>query len=728
MKKFYLLLTILSLCVSVQAQKKNSDKGDKNKAPQNSAAAAETKTMRSIDFKVKPKVAELRDVEFPRYSETTLKNGLKVFVIEDHKQPTIAFRLQVGAGDAMDGTKNGLSYLMTNLIYKGTQKRSAAEVSNQIDSVGASLSSSSQGELMTISIDGLKRHSSLLLSIFADVVQNPLFPKEELDKMMPQVMAALKQERSNPASLSGALSRIVLYGKDHPSAQRRTEESLKAISLEDIRNFHERYVRPNNRATLAVVGDVSLNEIVPLLEKAFANWKPTTMAISQTPAPKPMPRGIYFVQRPGSVQTSLMCCSLIPGRKDESYEPLQLASSLLGSGFAGRLFKTLRETYSFTYTPFAAVTQGKYFNRFIAGADVRNAVTDSALMVLQSEIGKVADDAASDEEFNVIRTYEVGNYLMAFENSEYVASLLQNAEYLGLSPEYVKSYSKRLNAYTPFDAQKAAKKFIRPDQLYTIVVGSPDIAPVLAKYGRVYNYNLDLQPVGDNVEKVNMSPDELMKKVQQGIGGLDKMNAIKTLHVKATSIMSMGGKNVDGSGERKMKAPNKKYTGLKTPFGNQEYFVNGTKGWISMAGQPADEMDEKTLKSAITEAGPFYYAHLTELGYTCSITGKINGQIVVKATSPAGTMVEFYYDAQSYLLSRVDQTQETGQGPMTITERYENYTDISGVKLPLTEKMEIPNGISIVSKVSYEANVPFADTDFEPQTIAPMDINANPKR
>jgi predicted Zn-dependent peptidase/outer membrane lipoprotein-sorting protein len=703
------LLVLLS--AGAFAQKKTSDKKAKP-VPAAADAAPAPAAKAAPDFRKKPGVGEMREIEFPRYSEATLSNGLKVYVVEDHKQPTIAYRIQIGAGESLDGATPGLSYMMTNLIYKGTQKRTAAELSNSVDSVGANLSTNSQGELMTISLDGLKKHNALLLNIFADVIQNPLFPKEELDKLIPQVMASIKQERANPMALAGALSRIALYGKDHPSALRRTEQSVKSISIADIRAFHEKYVRPNNRACLTVVGDVSMNEILPQLEKAFANWKPNQLTITQMPAPKPMPRGVYFIQRPGSVQSSLVSCALVPGRKDEMYEPFSLATSVLGSGFAGRLFKTLRETYSFTYTPYAAVTQGKYFNRFFAGADVRNAVTDSAIMVLKREINKIATDVVPDDEFNALRMNELGNYLMTFERSDFVAGLLQNAEYLGMSPEYLKGYAKRLAAYSPYDAQRAASQYMRDDKQYLIVVGSPDIAPILAKYGRVFTYDLDLNPVGDNMEKVNLTVDELMKAVQKAMGGKEKMDAIQTMHVSVKTKISAGGREFDGSSDRKMKAPNKKVTTLTTPFGSQEIVVNGTNGWVSMMGQPAEEMDEKTRTSAIAEAGMFYYTQLPALGYTCEIKGKQNGLIHLHTTSPSKQTVDFYFDAATYLLRKVEQTQDSPQGPMTITESYDNFVDVAGVKLPSVEKLEM-QGMGFTSTSTYEINTPMEDSLFE---------------
>lgn len=334
MKTRVLLFSLLVLLgTGAYAQKKSADK--KSKPSPIAAPAAETPVVKpAIDFRKKPRVGEMREFEFPRYGEATLSNGLKVYVVEDHKQPTVAYRIQIGAGETLDGPSAGLSYMMTNLIYKGTQKRTAAEVSSAVDSVGANLSTNTQGELMTVSIDGLKKHNSLMLGIFADVIQNPLFPKEELEKLIPQVIAGIKQEKANPMALAGALSRYALYGKDHPNAQRRTEESVKKITVADIRAFHEKYVRPNNKACLTVVGDVTMNEILPQLEKAFANWKSSPLTMTQMPAPKPMPRGVYFIQRPGSVQSSIVACALVPGRKDEMYEPFSLATSVLEIGRA----------------------------------------------------------------------------------------------------------------------------------------------------------------------------------------------------------------------------------------------------------------------------------------------------------------------------------------------------------------------------------------------------------
>lgn len=707
---------VLAITSPVFAQKKKDDSKKKD-TPKVVKKGEEEKSV--IDFKIKPKVGEMRDLEFPQYSQATLKNGLKVIVIEDHKQPTISFRLQVRAGESLDGDKNGISYLMTNLLTKGTAKRNALDIAGQMDSVGASITTNTGGEMMTVSAEGLKKSTPLLLSIFADVVQNPTFPKEELDKLMPQVMASIQQEKSNPSQLAAALSRMVIYGKDHPSAMRRTEESVTKISVEDIRAFHEKYVRPNNLASLAIVGDVSLKEILPQLEMAFKRWSPnTSLNVPPLPPTKPMPKGVYFIHRPGSVQSTVLMCAPVPARKDDDYEKMYLATALLGNGFGGRLFKSLRETYSYTYTPFAFMTQGKYFNRFAAGADVRNAVTDSAIMVMQKEFARVVSEAATDEEFDLIKQVEVGNYLMTFEKSDFIASILQNADYLELSPEYMKGYAKRLSTGTPYDAQRAAMKYIRPDKCYLVVVGSPDVLPMLEKYGKVYNYDLDLKPLGENfgLEKVNMSANEVLAKYTDAIGGTQKIQAIQSLIRKAKVTLEAGGQKFTGSSVQKQKAPAKMYSLLDLPVTKQERWIADGKVMNRELNNPPGPLPADEAVFANDEANLFYVTKLPQLGYTCEVAGKKKGQIVMTIKKNKKEQ-QLYFDEKTFLLMRVERNEETPQGPLMITERYSDYTEVNGVKVPKIEKLELPGGVSITGENSFEVNTPIDDKDF----VAPQE-------
>jgi len=713
-----IILVVLAVTVSQaqpkQGQSKKSDKAPLIPVPEQVLSTPALEQPQAFDPRRRPTIEPLREYEFPRYEEATLKNGLKIYVIEDHRQPTIAFRLQVRAGETFDGAKPGLSSLMADLLTKGTRRRTALDIATALDSIGAELSASSGGELLTITASGLKKHMPLLLAIFSDVVINPAFPKEELDKFLPQVIASIKQEKSRPTQLAMALSRIVLYGPDHPSAQRRTEESVRSITPDDIRTFYNTYVRPNNGASLAIIGDVTLKEIVSQIEAAFRRWEPSPVDIKPLPQPKPLPRGVYVVERPGSVQSTIVLCGLAPGRKDPDYEKLDLAVELLGNGFSGRLFKTLRETYSFTYTPYAFVTQGKYFNRFVAGADVRTAVTDSAILVLRREVEKVANEPATEEEFAVIKQNLLGNYQMNFEQPWFVASLLQNANYLELPPEYFKAYPKRLVAYSPYDALAAAERYLQPRNWWLVVVGKPGIAKELERYGDVYRYDLDLKQVGSaEPESVSMSVEELLRRYTKAMGGDAALAAVQSIVKNSTVTLSAGGQQFNGTLTVKQKAPNKLYQRLSLPVIQQEEWIDGAEAWIKHGPEGAKPMPEELARNAKDRAVLFFVTKLPSLGYQCSIIGKRNGMIILRAIKD-GKESRFYFDEGTFLLRRTDYQQGPEDGGVTLSEFYEDYAPHNGIMLPQKERLESPM-FSIASTNTYEINVPISDDEFRPK-------------
>jgi zinc protease len=723
MRRFPLLLLLCGAVVLAPLpaqQKKQQPKKDTEQAPlipvpKEVLSPQALEAPKPIDPRVRPQIGELSEYEFPRYEEATLKNGLKIYIIEDHRQPTIGFRLQVRAGDAYDGSKPGTASLMADLLTKGTRKRTALDIASALDSIGASVNASTGGELLTVTGSGLKKHMALLLAIFSDIIINPTFPKEELDKLMPQVIANIKQRKSRPSELAMALSRMVLYGPNHPSAQRPTEESVKAITPEDIRTFHKTYVRPNNQASLAIVGDVTLKEIIPQIESAFRRWESAAVTVPELPKPQPMPRGVYFVERPGSVQSTILLCGLTPGRKDPDYEKLNLAIELLGNGFSGRLFKTLRETYSYTYTPYAFLTQGKSFNRFVAGADVRTAVTDSAIMVLRREVEKVANDPASEEEFSVIKQNVLGSYQMNFEQPWFVASILQGANYLELSEEYFKGYPKRIAAYSPYDALAAAERYLQPRNWWLVVVGKPDIAKELERWGELYRYDLDLKPIGSSgPEPVpSMSVDELLRRYVNALGGEEKLRSITTI-VKTSQIeLSAGGQSFAGSALIKQKAPNKLYQQLSLPVVQQEQWIDGTHAWMKQGMQPVQTMPDDLARAAIDRATMFYVAKLPALGYRCTLEGKRNGLIILRAEK-GGKENRYYFDETSFLLRRADHHQGPEDGGMTLIEYYDDYAPLDGILLPRSERLESPM-FSITSRNSYQLNVPLEDAEFEPK-------------
>ena len=209
---------------------------------------------------------------FPDYKQSILPNGLKIFVVENHREPTVTFRLLIKAGDAFDGVRPGLADTTAALLNRGTAKRTAAQFAEETDFIGASVEAGSGEDSISVSASGLTKDLPKLLDLFADAALHPVFPDEELAKQKKQAISSLVESKQRPGTLAAKLRGKLLYGSEHPYGAFPTEESLGSLKRDDLVKFHHEYFSPDN-ATLAVVGDIRADEVVPLVEKAFAEWK-----------------------------------------------------------------------------------------------------------------------------------------------------------------------------------------------------------------------------------------------------------------------------------------------------------------------------------------------------------------------------------------------------------------------------------------------------------------------
>ncbi|MFN8360796.1 MAG: insulinase family protein [Candidatus Kapaibacterium sp.] len=664
-----------------------------------------------IDVTKRPDPLPAKSISFPPYKEIMLKNGLKVFLVEDHEQPTVAFTLQIRSGETSDGAKAGLANITADMLTKGAGKRTALEIAEKLDSIAIGIQSGSVGEASTMSFSGLKKHFPLALSIASDMIIRPTFPQEELDKMIPQVLAEIKQEKSRPNNIAAAMSRKVIYGMNHPNARRRTDQSVKSITVEDLKKFHSTYYKPNN-ATLAIVGDISEKDLIPMLEKALKDWKKGDVPKAEVPPPSPMPVGTYFIPRPGSAQSSIMTVSLGVPYRDPNFETLSLCADVMGGSFGGRLFRTLRETYSYTYTPGAFMTSGKNMNRFACMADVRNAVTDSAIAVIKQELERLSTEKVPDEELTRMKRYIVGRYLLSFERSEFIANLLQFADYTGRTIAEIKAYPERFMALSPAQVQAAAQKYLRKDQTSTIVVGSPDVLPVLKKMGPVVEYSLDLEPMVAG-EKVDISVQDLFQKHIQALGGKDKIDAVKSLIISSKAALEAGPQKLEGTFVRKLKSPGMERTSMDLKVMKQDSWVSGDKAWTARAPQPAQELPPAEAAKKRTEATILMSAKLLDLGYKAEVTAKKDGQYVVNITTPSSDKEVYYFDAKTFLLTQIERTVTQPQGAMPVTVKFSDYTNVGGVMFPKKSSTENPN-FTISHEFSYDVNPAIDDKEFAP--------------
>ncbi len=689
MKKIFLLIILIFATINIFAQDINPD--------------------------VMPEPLQSVEFQFPNHTVRTLSNGLKVIIIEDSEQPTIALRLMIYGGKSVETDKSGIAELTANMLTKGTKTRTASQIANSLDGVGASIISNAADDYYYLYADGLKKHSKLLLEILSDVLLNPTFPVDEFLKLQQQTIAGIQYEKSNPSNAAHKLSRIAIYGKNHPYSKYKTTESINSINIDDLKKYHSTWANPTN-ASLAVVGDVKPDEIVKELEKYLKSWKSGKTPKIEIPSAQQLPKGIYFINRKGAVQSSIVASTLTVPYNNIDYDAIKLASRVIG-GENGRLYQTLREKYSFTYSPYAFVTSTKYANRFSAVADVATEKTDSSLAVILDELNDLKNNTPSKDEIKRVKTSYLGNYNMSFENSMNVATIIQDGDFLGKNINEIKNFPKKIESLTPSDITLMVKNFIEPENLRIIIAGDPSILPTIEKYGQIYQYDLDLNALDGadaKLEKVSISANDLIAKYEKAIGGKDNIQKIQTINATSIAQITVNGQVFDGEVLSQKKAPNKLYNYTNFNIFNNESWVDGENCWIGAKGQESSLQTGESKDKMLFDAELFSVLALTKHNYTLKVLGKSNNKILMSAVSPAKAESIYYFDADNYLLEKIDLDLVSPDGSKEIWSIVtSDYKLFDGVMLPTTQKTISPNFV-ITLKTNYTINQEIEDSVFKP--------------
>lgn len=458
-------------------------------------AALSTTAFAAIDRTKKPDPDPAPAASFPDYRTETLPNGLKVFVIEDDRKPTVNFRFIIRSGTATDGAKTGTAQFVAGLLNRGTEKRDAATFAVETDSIGVRVEGAAGPDGISVAASGLTKYTDQLLDLLSDALLHPTFPEDQFVRLQRQTLSALNAEKQQPESLANKLSGKVMYGS-FPYGDYLTPEAVKALKREDLAAFHHTYFLPNN-ASLAIVGDVKAAEILPLIQKTFGGWtKGEIPALKLPEIPQIHGLTIHLVDRPGSVQSNIIVCATGPARNFPDLPEVNVLTSTLGGGFSGRLFQNLREKHGWTYGSSCAFDYKKLAGTFEAQAETRNEVTAPAVSEILKEIARIRDEAATDKEISLQRQYNVGNYLLSLENSGRTAQRVQDIDLYGLPTDFYKTYARRMSETTPAKVQELAKKYLPTSDIAVIVVGeAKEIQPELEKIGKVVVYDQDLKPV-----------------------------------------------------------------------------------------------------------------------------------------------------------------------------------------------------------------------------------------
>ncbi|WP_124641203.1 MULTISPECIES: M16 family metallopeptidase [Amniculibacterium] len=655
-------------------------------------------TAQKIDINKMPVAGPTPVINIAKPKSFQLNNGLTVMIVENHKLPRVNMSLSMDRPPIYEGAVAGVADVMSDQFENGTMNMSKDEFNKKVDFLGASLGFSSSGA----SANTLSKYFPQVLSLMSDAVVNPKFSAEEIKTSKERMIEGLKSEEKNASSIASRVSNALTYGKNTSRGEFVTEASINKIGLKDVQDFYNKYYAPDN-AYLVIVGDVTMDQVKPMIEKAFGGWKKSNTVFPKLePASNVATTEIDVVDVPTAVQSVISINNLNNLKVGTPlYFPSMIANYILGGGGEARLFMNLREKNAFTYGAYSSMSPGKYSSEFSAESSVRNEVTDKAVVEFMKELNGIS--TVKPEELANAKAKLKGDFIRSMESPGTIARFALNQKVQNLPDSFYADYLKSIDAVTAADVTKAVKANILPNQSRIFIAGkASQITEGLEKLGYpVKFFDSQANPVAKpQAQKVDASVSvaSVMDKYITAIGGKEALAKINSLTTNASATVQGMALEL-----KEIKAKGGKINQSLSMMGQtmQKMVFDGKDGRMEAQGQkmpiPAQKKEELLKSSEIFPELTLAKAADVKLGGI----EKFNNEDCY-AVKEGGSVS--YYSVKTGL-----KTGETGDGATT---NFSDYKEVSGVKLPFTMTQSM-GGQDFEFKVkSYELNKA-TDADFK---------------
>jgi len=647
-----------------------------------------------------------------------LANGITILVVENHKLPKVSASYSIDAGPINEGAKAGVIGLMGSMLNEGTTSKTKAQFDEAVDQLGADVSTGANGG----SVSALTRYFPEAFNLMAESIRKPAFPAESFEKLKSQTITGLKSNEKSAKAISARVVNALAYGKNHPYGEFETEASLNGITLEDVKTAYKKYITPS-RGYLTFVGDIKPEAAKALAEKAFGNWKGTSLTLPVlTKVANPAKTEVDIINVSNAVQSEITVVNLIDlPMSSPDYFPVLLANQILGGGSESRLFGNLREKHGFTYGAYSSTGSGRFQSKFSANAAVRNEKVDSAVVEFLREINTIRTTKVTADELQNAKNLFNGSFALGLENPARTAGFASNILINNLPKDFYRTYLQKINAVTTDDILRVAKKYYSHDNTRIVIVGKTDaFAAGLTKAGfktQVYdNYANPVKVVEVTLAPPPPVPTEIIKNYIKAIGGEE---AIK----KITSLQQNGEMEMQGQKLMvtiKNMAPN--LSSMEISMGGQtamKQVYNGKTGYAMQMGQKAELTgDDLTERQEDKGYGNQLYYATDGTKIESAGTAKVGTADAFKLniTSPSGKKKTEYYDTKSGLLLKDESTTTKGGAEISQSTEYSNYKKVGDVLFPftLTQSVASPQGaqeFSVVIK-DIKVNPPLKAEDF----------------
>jgi zinc protease len=440
-----------------------------------------------------PPPGKARPVNLPKITEKKLANGLTVVMAPLANVPKITALLTIRAGQATGREKHpGIAQIAAAVANEGTDTRTSKQIKEELRSMGGSLSVGTNQDATIMSASALSEFSARLLDLMSDVVQHPAYPENEVALAKTNTIQSISAARADPNFLANERFQKTIYGEHPYGFVLPDEKSINALTRADLKEFASSYYAPNN-SFLVVVGDFTPDKLFAEIEKAFSSWK--SRQLPQEPALTPAPRAkrqIFFVNRPGSIQSTIYLGNVTIPRKDKDYFAIRTADTIYGGSFYSRLTRNIREEKGYTYSPFSSSTTLARSGYFLVGASVRNEVTGPTLKEIFLELDRMRTAPVTAEELDAAKAYSTGNFSVELASQSGLAGRINTVYLYDLPRDFITTFKPKIEALSAADIQKAASTYFDQSGFAVVIVGDYDkVKEQVAPYGEVTLYDAE---------------------------------------------------------------------------------------------------------------------------------------------------------------------------------------------------------------------------------------------
>ncbi len=663
--------------------------------------------------RTQPKPGPSPTINIKKPETFALSNGLKVLVVENHKLPRVSFSLSIDNTPYAEGNKKGVENLTSSLIGNGSANIAKDPFNEEIDFLGANINFYSSGA----SGSGLSKHAKRILELMAAGALTPNFTQDEFDKEKEKLIEGLKtQEKSVPA-VSNRVQSVLAYGRNHPSGEYLSEETINNVTLDDVKANYATYFVPEH-AYLVIVGDVKTKEVKKMVEKLFGSWvKASAPRLTYSDPKNVQYTQINFVDMPNAVQSEITILNTVNLKMtDADFFPVILANQVYGGDFNSYLNMNLREAHGWTYGARSSIGFDKnMYSTFTANTQVRNAVTDSAVVEALKELKKIRTEKVSDEVLNNVKAGYVGKFVMQVEKPGTIARYALNIETEGLPVDFYENYIKNINAVTPDDVMRVANKYFLEDNARILVVGKG--SEVISGLERLkipmFYFDKFGNPAEKPVMKKPVPPGVTVKAIIDAyvtaLGGEKAIKSVKSISNSGTTKIPQAPMPLTYISKRDVKGKMMVELSMEGMGSLMKQVISGNEGYIVQQGQKKVLEGEELSK--MKESAILFNETLlaTKTGVTISGIEQMNGADAYAVLDGDTT---HYFDVKTGL--KIAEALDDNQGGEKVVRvtTLNDYRDVKGVKVPFNIIMNV--GFELDIKMNdVKINEGVSDADFK---------------